>query len=277
MVQLEKKIKLDKRSIYLRSLILMALEGGRRGHIGSSMSLVEILRVLYDHILKYNPKKKKLYNRDRLILSKGHGCLALYSILSDKGFFSKKKLKTFCRPTSILGGHPDINIPGVETTTGSLGHGLSIAIGMALSLKIKKSKSRVFVILGDGEMNEGSVWEAAMSASKHKLNNLFIIVDNNKLQTYGSPAEVAGLFDLEKKLRSFGLDTISVNGHSVNQLYKSFKKKNLKKKPRAIICNTIKGKGIDFAENKLDWHHKASLDDRTIKNLYESLEKNYTK
>lgn len=277
MVQLEKKIKLDKRSIYLRHLILTALEGGRRGHIGSSMSLVEILRVLYDNILKYDPKKKNLHNRDRLILSKGHGCLALYSILSDKGFFSKKKLKTFCKPTSILGGHPDINIPGVEATTGSLGHGLSIAIGIAISLKIKKIKSKVFVILGDGEMNEGSIWEALMSASKHKLNNLYIVIDNNKLQTYGPPSEVAGLSNLKKKLISFGIDTVSVNGHSTSQLYKSFKKKNLKNKPRAIICNTIKGKGIDFAEGKLDWHHKASLNDEAIQKLYKSLEKNINK
>lgn len=275
MVQLnEKNIKLDKRSIYLRRLILMALEGGRRGHIGSSMSIVEILRVLYDDILKYDPKNINLINRDRLILSKGHGCLALYAILSDKVFFSKKKLKSFCKPTSILGGHPDKNVPGVETTTGSLGHGLSIAVGMALSLKIKKIKSRVFVILGDGEMNEGSVWEALMSASKHKLNNLFIIIDNNKLQTYGSPANVAGLFNLKKKLASFGFETININGHSISQLYRSFKKKSPKNKPRAIICNTIKGKGIDFAEGKLEWHHKASIDDITIKKLYLSLEKN---
>ena len=131
-----KNTKLDNRSIYLRKLILKGLAGGKRGHIGSSMSLVEILRVLNDHVLKYNPKKINLEERDRFILSKGHGCLALYAILSDKGFFSKEKLKTFCKSKSILGGHPDRNIPGVETTTGSLGHGLSIGIGIALSLKI---------------------------------------------------------------------------------------------------------------------------------------------
>jgi len=270
---IQKKINLDKRSIYLRKLILTALEGGRRGHIGSSMSLVEILRVLYDDILKFDPKKIKLKSRDRLILSKGHGCLALYAILSDKGFFSINKLKTFCKSKSILGGHPDTNIPGVETTTGSLGHGLSIGIGMALSLKIKKIKSKVYVIIGDGEMNEGSIWEGLMSASKHKLDNLIVIIDHNNLQTYGSPKQVAGLSNIKGKLLSFNLEVNEINGHSVPAIKRSLKRKKKIKKPLAIICNTIKGKGIDFAEGKLDWHHKASLDDMTIKKLHNSLKK----
>ncbi len=265
-----KKVKLDKRSIYLRELIISGLEGGKRGHVGSSMSLVEILRVLYDHIMKFDSKKINLKNRDRLILSKGHGCLALYAILSDKGFFNKKKLKEFCRPNSILGGHPDDNIPGVEATTGSLGHGLSIGAGIALSLKIKKNKSHVYVILGDGEMNEGSVWEGLMSISKHNLNNITTIVDNNDMQTYGTPEEVAGMSNLPLKLKSFGFDVKVINGHSVKDLKKVFKKKKVKK-PLAIICKTIKGKGIDFAENNLNWHHKSSIDDTTIKRMKKTL------
>ena len=269
-----KNTKLDNRSIYLRKLILKGLAGGKRGHIGSSMSLVEILRVLYDHVLKYNPKKINLEERDRFILSKGHGCLALYAILSDKGFFSKEKLKTFCKSKSILGGHPDRNIPGVETTTGSLGHGLSIGIGIALSLKIKKRKSKVYIVLGDGEMNEGSVWEGLMSASKHKLDNLVVIVDHNNLQTYGSPEEVAGLSNIKDKMRSFGFRVKEVDGHSTKDIKKALKnKKDNSKKPLGLICRTIKGKGIDFAENQLDWHHKANLDDLTIKNIYNSLNK----
>ena len=252
----------------------MGLAGGKRGHIGSSMSLVEILRVLYDDILKYNPKKINFENRDRFILSKGHGCLALYAILSDKGYFSKNKLKTFCKSNSILGGHPDMNIPGVETTTGSLGHGLSIGIGIALSLKIKRKKSKVYIVLGDGEMNEGSVWEGLMSTSKHKLDNLVVIVDHNNLQTYGSPKDVAGLSNIKQKMQSFGFKVKEVNGHSVKDIKQALKNtKDNNKRPLGVICKTIKGKGIDFAEGKLDWHHKANLDDLTIKNLQNSLNK----
>lgn len=267
-------MKLDKRSIFLRELILLGLEGGQRGHVGSSMSLVEILRVLYDDIMHYNNKKPKLPNRDRLILSKGHGCLALYALLVDKGFIKKTHLKNFCKTKSILGGHPDDKIPGVEATTGSLGHGLSIGIGMALGLKIKKIKSKVYVILGDGEMNEGSIWEGLMSASKHKLDNLIVIIDNNNLQTYGTPKEVAGLDNIESKMRSFGFLTKKINGHSVEELKSSLKKKRKLNRPLAIICKTIKGKGIDFAENQVDWHHKSSLNEDIIKKLRISLEKN---
>ena len=270
--------KLDKRSIYLRQLIIRGLEGGKRGHIGSSMSLVEILRVLYDDILKFDPKNPEMESRDRLILSKGHGCLALYSILADKGYFSLDKLDTFCKVDSILGGHPDQYIPGVETTTGSLGHGFSIGLGMAIALKIKNINSRVFAIVGDGEINEGSIWESCMSASKHKLENLVMIIDNNKLQTYGSPEEVAGLDFIENKLKSFGFDTFEVDGHSINELKNVLTKKTIKKdKPTAVICNTVKGKGIDFAENNLNWHHKSSLSDKDIEDLKDSLKKNIIK
>ena len=193
---------------------------------------------------------------------------------SVKGFFSKEKLKTFCKSKSILGGHPDRNIPGVETTTGSLGHGLSIGIGIALSLKIKKRKSKVYIVLGDGEMNEGSVWEGLMSASKHKLDNLVVIVDHNNLQTYGSPEEVAGLSNIKDKMISFGFRVKEVDGHSTKDIKKALKnKKDNSKKPLGLIFRTIKGKGIDFAENQLDWHHKANLDDLTIKNIYNSLNK----
>ena len=231
---LKKKFKLDNRSIYLRNLIIDGLEGGMRGHIGSSMSLVEILRVLYDNILSFNPKKTNLENRDRFILSKGHGCLALYAILADKGFFSKNYLKKFCKTNSMLGGHPDYKIPGVETTTGSLGHGLSIGVGMAMALKIKKNKSKVYVIIGDGESNEGSIWEALMSAYKNKLDNLIIILDHNNLQTYGTPFQVAGLDKLKQKMISFGLITKEVNGHDIKGLKLALTKKKKKKTTKLI-------------------------------------------
>lgn len=266
-------MKLDKRSIYLRELILLGLEGGQRGHIGSSMSLVEILRVLYDDVMFYSKKNPKLLNRDRLILSKGHGCLALYAMLVDKGFLRKKHLFDFCKSGSILGGHPDHNIPGVEAITGSLGHGLSIGIGIALALKIKKINSKVYVILGDGEMNEGSNWEAFMSASKHNLDNLIVLIDNNNLQTYGTPKEVAGLDKIKNKLLSFGFNVKEINGHSVNQIKSALIKKK-QTKPIGIICKTLKGKGIDFAENKAEWHHKSSLSKKDISDLRLSLNKN---
>jgi|TARA_B100000780_G_C21123811_1_gene455537 transketolase len=267
---LKKNFKLDKRSVYLRNLIIDGLEGGMRGHIGSSLSLVEILRVLYDDILYFNPKKTKLENRDRFILSKGHGCLALYAMLVDKGFLSKKHLKAFCKTDSMLGGHPDYKIPGVETTTGSLGMGLSIGVGMAMALKIKKNKANVYVVIGDGESNEGSIWEALMSAYKNKLGNLTVILDHNNLQTYGSPYEVAGLDRLKQKMISFGLITKEINGHDIKSLKLALTKKN-SSKPRMLICHTIKGKGINFAENNVNWHHKANLDIHTIKLLRESL------
>ncbi len=259
---MRKKIKLDNRSKYLRSLILRCLFGGGRGHMGSAMSLVEILRVLYDRILKFNPKKNKLKNRDRLILSKGHGCLALYAILADKKFIKFNKLDTASKFNSILGGHPEASkVNGVEASTGSLGHGMPIALGMAISAKILKQKHKVFVIVGDGEINEGSTWEAAMSASKHKLNNLKVIIDYNKIQSYGFTKDVLNLEPLKQKWKSFGFDVSEIDGHNIESLKKNLLKfkNNKSKKPSVTICHTIKGKGFYFAENNPMWHHKNSF------------------
>lgn len=258
LISQEEKIKLDKRSLFLRSLVVDCLFGGGRGHMGSAMSLIEILRVLYDKILKYNPKRPKDENRDRLILSKGHGCLALYAILADKKFFNKKILKTASKLNSILGGHPEFGkVPGVEASTGALGHGPAIGLGMALAGKLKKQRHKVYVLVGDGEINEGSFWETSMIASKHKLNNFHIIIDYNKIQSYGKTKEVLNLEPLAKKLNSFGYIVKEINGHDVNKLFKYFKKiKSNKSKPTALICHTIKGKGFPFAENNPKWHHK---------------------
>ena len=268
-----KNTLLDKRSIHLRKLILKGLTGGKRGHIGSSMSLIEILIVLYDKILKFKSNKPLFELRDRLIFSKGHGCLALYAILADKKYFPISALDSFCKTNSVLGGHPDFEIPGVETSTGALGHGASIGVGIALSLKIKKIKSRVFVIIGDGELGEGSNWEAFMYADKYKLNNLFFIIDKNNLQTYGDPSVVSGLSSLKNKFLSFGLNVSEVDGHNVNKIEKKIKKHlNLKNnKSHVLICNTIKGRGIDFAENSLEWHHKSSLSEDDINKMKTSL------
>jgi len=264
---------MDQRSRHLRILIVKALEGGGRGHIGSSMSLVEILRVLFDSFLKYKPADSQWNERDRLIFSKGHGCLALYALLADKGFISEDELETFCKSDSRLGGHPERNkIPGVEATTGALGHGLPIGVGIALACKIQKKNYRVVVITGDGEINEGSVWEAAMSAAKHQLSNLTVMIDYNKLQSYGSTREVLDLEPLADKWSSFGFEVEEVDGHDIDALEQLTGRLPLNNtKPTAIICHTTKGKGISFAENKAEWHHKSGLKPEEIAEMYACL------
>ena len=265
---------MDQRSKLRRRLIIQGPEGGGRGHIGSSLLLVEILRVLYDCILAYRPQEPKWTGRDRLILSKGHGCLALYAILADRGFFPEQELQTFCKPGSRLGGHPERNkAPGVEASTGALGHGLPMGVGMAIAAKIRHQKHRVVVIVGDGEINEGSVWEAALSASKHRLSNLLVIVDYNKLQSYGLSSEVLNLEPLNEKWHSFGFDVHAVDGHDISALEGLFKRLPLNhQKPTAIICHTVKGMGFPFAEGQAEWHHKSALKPVEIAEMYACLD-----
>ena len=253
---------LDDRGRYLRRLTIDALMGGERGHIGSTMSLMEIMRVLYDDILKFKPEQPDWSGRDCCILSKGHGCLALYALLADKGFFPVEELKTFCRKG-----------PGVEASTGALGHGLPIGVGRALASRIHRRSNRVFVIMGDGEINEGSVWEAAMCASKHKLSNLVAIIDYNKIQSAGPTAEILELEPLLDKWRAFGFAAIEVNGHDVSQLHDAFARTPLENdKPTVIICHTVKGKGLDFAEHDPFWHHQSRIDQDLIDRLYKAME-----
>lgn len=265
---------LDPRSKYLRKLVVRALEGGERGHVGSSMSLIEIMRVLYDDILRYRPKEPQWRDRDRMILSKGHGCIALYVILADKGFIPLGALDTFCRRDSILGGHPEAGkVPGVEASTGALGHGLSIGVGMALAARIQKRDSRVIVVMGDGEINEGSVWEAAMCAGKHQLSNLTAVIDYNKIQSAGPTREIQDLEPLIDKWRAFNFATIEVDGHDVESLRKVFRGlPRAHDRPTAIICHTVKGKGISFAENDAGWHHKSKIAKDVVAKLYGALE-----
>jgi len=267
-------LELDERSKVLRRHVIDAMKGGGRGHVGSAMSMVEILRVLYDSVLTFDSQKPDWSMRDRFILSKGHGCLALYSILADKGFFEVSELETFCEPTSRLGGHPERGkVPGVEASTGALGHGLPIAVGMAIGLRIRSSASRVFVLTGDGEINEGSNWEAALSASKHKLSNLTLLIDYNKMQSYGNTSEVLDLEPLFDKLKSFGFATEEVDGHDVSQLQGVLGRLPFDvAKPSAIICHTVKGKGISFAEGNAEWHHKSSLKEADLAAMYKCLE-----
>ena len=265
---------LDTRSKDLRRLVVRALDGGGRGHVGSSMSLIEILRVLYDDVLRFRPSEPKWPDRDRMILSKGHGCLALYAMLVDKGFIDAEALDTFCRRDSILGGHPEAGkIPGVEASTGALGHGLSVGLGMALAVRAQKRDSRVFVVMGDGEINEGSVWEAAMCAGKHRLANLTAIIDYNKIQSAGPTREIQDLEPLADKWRAFGFVPREIDGHDVGALRTMFRQLPFAAdKPSAIICHTVKGKGIPFAENDPNWHHKAKLSADTVAQMYGALE-----
>ena len=270
-------IALDARSIELRKLVCRTLEGGSRGHIGSTMSLIEILRVLYDDILAFDPSNPAWDQRDRCILSKGHGCIAQYVLLADKGFFDVSHLDTFCKFDSILGGHPEAGkIPGIETSTGSLGHGLSVGLGFALAAKMKKRSNKTFVIMGDGEINEGSVWEAALCIGKHKLNNIIALIDYNKIQSAGPTHEIQDLEPLADKWRSFNFAVEEVNGHDVSALCDVLKRLPLEpNKPTAIICHTVKGKGIHFAEHNASWHHKARLSKETIQEMYDALEKKH--
>ncbi|MCG8605176.1 transketolase [bacterium] len=265
---------MDNRSIKLRKSIVHMLEHSRRGHVGSAFSLVEILRVLYDEVLTFDPRRPTWHKRDRFLLSKGHGCLALYVLLAEKGFFPADELTKFCHADGILGGHPDHKVPGIEASTGSLGHGLSIAIGMALNERLDRLNYRTFVVLGDGESNEGSVWEAALCAAKHKLENLTVLIDYNKMQSYGPTSEIQDLEPLPAKWQSFGFGTVEVDGHHMQDLRNVFGSLPLQSgRPSAIVCHTIKGKGIDFTENNLDWHHKSRMTDAEVTSLFESLER----
>jgi transketolase len=265
---------LDKRSRELRCQIVRMLQKGGRGHVGSAFSLVEILRVLYDDILKYDPKNPRWAQRDRLILSKGHGCLALYVLLAEKGFFPEAELWKFCKTDGILGGHPEYGkVPGVEASTGSLGHGLPIGVGFAVNARYEKAGYRTFVVASDGESNEGSLWEAALCAGKHKLSNLVVLVDYNKQQSYSTTYEVLDLEPYADKWRAFGFAVEEVDGHDVNQIRAAIRRTPFDSaKPSTIICHTIKGKGISFVENNLNWHHKNKVTDDEVSSLLAELE-----
>lgn len=263
---------LDERSRYLRRLVIDALEGGGRGHVGSTLSLIEMLRVLYDDVLRYRPEEPNWSERDRFILSKGHGCLALYVLLADKGFFPIDELARQCCAGAMLGGHPERgHIPGVEASTGALGHGLSIGIGLALAARLKRQNHRVFVAMGDGELDEGSVWEAALCAAKHRLTHLVALIDSNKLQSYGPKAEVQNIEPLADKWRAFGWEVEECNGHDVVALRLALAQTG-RKAPKVVICHTVKGKGLAFAEHNPSWHHKAKVLEADVAKMRAALE-----
>mgnify|MGYP002423662311 CR=1 FL=1 len=251
--------ELEKIANEIRTGIIEQVYNGKSGHPGGALSCADILTVLYFNQMNIDSKKPNDEQRDRFVLSKGHASPALYATLAKRGYFDEKELVGFRGINSILQGHPDMkNIPGVDMSTGSLGQGLSCANGMALSSKLNKQGFRVYCLVGDGEIEEGQIWEAAMSAVHYKLDNLCLIVDNNNLQIDGTIEEVMNSKPIDKKLESFGFNTINVDGHNIEELINAFNNAKLEKgRPTAIICKTIKGKGVSFMENQVGWHGKA--------------------
>lgn len=250
--------ELKKKAIEIRKDILKMLTLAGSGHTGGSLSIVDILVVLYYYVLKIDPKNPKWKERDLFLLSKGHGCPALYATLAEKGYFPKDDLWGLRKMGSRLQGHPQIGLPGVEISSGSLGQGLSIGNGMALAVRLDKLPNRIYCLMGDGETNEGQVWEAAMTASHYKLDNVCAIIDYNKLQIDGFCCDVKDMGSFVDKWKNFGWYTIETDGHDIGKLIDAFDKaKTVKMMPTVIIAHTIKGKGVSFVENKVEWHGVA--------------------
>ncbi|OMF50129.1 transketolase [Paenibacillus peoriae] len=235
----------------------MAFSASSNGaHLGPGLSIVDIMATLYGAVMKYDRNNPLWEERDRFILSKGHGTLGYYTALAESGFFSIEELYTFEENGGFLPGQPVMNLEkGIECSSGSLGLGLSFAAGMALSAKKRGRSYQSYVLLGDGECNEGTIWEAAMSAAHFKLNNLIAIVDDNKMQSDGASKDVLDMQGFPNKWKSFGWETIEVDGHDIGAVYDALVNPNLSDKPRVIIANTIKGKGVSFMEGNIDWHH----------------------
>jgi len=249
---------LQRKSIEYRKTILKIIFESGAGHTGGSLSCIDILNVLYNSVMDITPENFSSFDRDHFIQSKGHSVEALYTVLLDCGFYKEKDLMTLNNFNSHFIGHPTKKVLGVEHNTGALGHGLSVAVGMALGLKMDQKKHQVYALLGDGELSEGSVWEAAMTASKYELENLTAIIDRNRLQITGSTEEVNPIEPLQDKFLSFGFNVIEVKGNDIVSLVEVFKKpKKEKNKPNLIIANTTKGAGISFMENQVSWHHKV--------------------
>lgn len=251
--------KIQKIANQIRIEAIKEVYYAQSGHPGGSLSIADILATLYFNEMNVNPKKPKWEDRDRFVLSKGHCSPALYATLALKGYFDKKELKNFRKINSMLQGHPDMkHTPGVDMTTGSLGQGLSAANGMAMAAKLDGKRYRVYAILGDGEIEEGQIWEAAMTASRRKLDNLCVIIDNNNLQIDGSIDKIANPYPIDEKFEAFGFKTVNIDGHDIYQIEEAFKvARETKGKPTAIIAKTIKGKGVSFMENEVSWHGKA--------------------
>ena len=255
----EQKKALQQTANKVRRGAVEAVYAAQSGHPGGSLSIADVMTYLYFQELRIDPENPRWEDRDRLVLSKGHVCPALYAALALRGYFPVEELKTFRRVGSRLQGHPDLNkCPGVDFTAGSLGQGVSAAVGMALAGKLAGKDYRVYTILGDGEIQEGQVWESAMFAAQHKLDNLCYIIDNNGLQIDGDIADVCSPYPIDEKFAAFGFETINANGHDFDEIEAAFDKaKKVQGKPVAIIFKTVKGKGISLMENQASWHGAA--------------------
>ena len=268
------KLELMKTANEIRKGIVTALHSAKAGHPGGSLSATEIFTYLYFEEMNVDPKDPKKADRDRFVLSKGHTAPGLYSTLAQKGFFPKEDLVTLRHTGSYLQGHPDMkHIPGVDMSSGSLGQGISAAVGMAIAGKLDNADYRVYTLLGDGEIQEGQVWEASMLAAHRKLDNLVVIVDNNNLQIDGEITEVNSPYPIDKKFEAFNFHVINIDGNDFDQIDAAFKEaKTVKGQPTAIIAKTVKGKGVSFTENQVGWHGKAPNDEE-YKIAMEELEK----
>ena len=242
----------------IRLHVVRMTSSGKSSHVGSALSIADILAVLYGKVMHYDPKEPKLKARDRFILSKGHAGAAVYAVLAEMGFFSTNDLKNHYQNGSVFSGHVSHKeVPGVELSTGSLGHGLGVGVGFALSAKLQKRNNRTFVLLSDGELDEGSNWEALLFAAHHKLNNLVAIVDYNKIQSLDSIENTLGLEPIGSKFSAFNWHVEAVDGHCHQSLAKALSESAPSEKPTVIICNTIKGKGVSFMENRVLWHYRS--------------------
>ena len=256
-------LELQKVANEVRKDIVTALHAAKAGHPGGSLSAADLFTYLYFEEMNIDPKDPKKADRDRFVLSKGHTAPGLYSVLAERGYFPKEDLVTLRHLGSYLQGHPDMkHIPGVDMSSGSLGQGISAAVGMALSAKLSNDSYRVYTLLGDGEIQEGQVWEAAMLAAHKKLDNLVVIVDNNNLQIDGAIDEVNSPYPIDKKFEAFNFHVINIDGNDFDQIDAAFKEaKTVKGCPTAIIAKTIKGKDVSFMENQAGWHGKAPNDE----------------
>lgn len=258
-----KKKELMKKAADVRIGIIEGVHAAKSGHPGGSLSIADILTYLYFDYLNIDPEDPKNENRDRFVLSKGHAAPALYSVLANRGYFDVSELKTLRHIGSVLQGHPDMkHIPGVDMSSGSLGQGISAACGMALSAKHFKNDFKVFTVLGDGELEEGQVWEAAMFAGNKRLDNLTAFIDLNNLQIDGTIDEVNSAKPVDKKFEAFNWHTITIDGHDFEQIEAALKEAETVNKPVAIIANTVKGKGVSFMENQVSWHGSAPNDEQ---------------
>ena len=266
--------ELEKTANAVRKDIVTAVHAAKSGHPGGSLSAADIFTYLYFEEMNVDPKNPKDENRDRFVLSKGHTAPGLYSALAEKGFFPVKDLETLRHTGSYLQGHPDMkHIPGVDMSSGSLGQGLSAAVGMAVAAKLDNKDYRTYCLCGDGEIQEGQIWEAAMFAGARKLDNLCVIVDNNNLQIDGTVEEVNSPYPIDEKFEAFNFHVININGNDFEEIRKAFDEaKNTKGMPTAIIAKTVKGKGVSFMENQVGWHGKAPSDDE-FKTAMDELEK----